>query len=536
MPPGTGQNRPGAFESMPRPPNTDPAKQIEALLRERRVLEAEQLASASTHNEPGRFDLWLMYARVCQHKGDLAGMLAHAEKAVRLSPQHIGAHMVLTEARLQNGQIKKALQTLSRIRTQAKTNVPLLQALAELYTHAGRHKDAQACYRQARELDPSDPRLAYNLATSAMAMGDMDEAETLLDEVIAKTPHDYDAYYNRATLRRQTPDSNHVDQIVKALNAGQQHPMGAVQLYYALAKELEDLGRYSESFSALTKGAKARRSLLSYRLEDDVATIDQIISTFTREVIQSIEPGRSSSAPIFILGLPRSGTTLVDRILSAHSKVDSLGEINDFALALTRQAGPVTSKEQLVRSTAELDFNALGQDYTRSAAGRGVRATHLIDKTPANFLYLGLIALALPNAKIIHLRRHPMDSCYAIYKTLFRMGYPYSYSLDDLGAYYLAYHRLMAHWRNVLPGRFLDVDYEALVADQESVSREIVAACGLDWESASLDFYKQDGAAATASAAQVRQPIYSTSVALWQRYEEQLAPLATVLKKGGVPL
>ena len=157
-----------------------------------------------------------------------------------------------------------------------------------------------------------------------------------------------------------------------------------------------------------------------------------------------------------------------------------------------------------------------------------------IDKTPVNFLYIGLIARALPNARIIHLRRHPMDSGYALYKTLFRMGCPYSYDLADIAAYQLAHRRLMDHWRAVLPGRFLDVDYEALVTYQEAVSRRIIAHCGLDWQDACLRFHENSSPAATASAVQVRQPIHANSVGLWRRYAEQLEPLKAALTAGGM--
>ena len=527
------------------PPPTQPdaiIQQIEALLRARRMAEAGQLSRTLTAQHPDRFDVWLIGARVRQHAGDLPGMLDHAQRAVSLNPGHIGAKLLLAEALLQNGQSAKALKHLSRLEKKAKRDPRLLQALGELYTHAGHHINAQRCYKQAYRLQPDDPRIGYNLATAAIALGQMDEAEALLDSVIAKTPDDYDAYYNRATLRKQTPDNNHVAQIQTALETqSAKHPAAQVQLCYALAKEREDLGDHAASFAALKQGADARRTMLAYNVESDVATIDRIIETFAADVVT--QPGTGftdvnhvDSGPIFVMGLPRSGTTLVDRILSAHSQVDSLGEINDLALALTRLAGEVASKDDLVARAAQIDFAALGQAYADSTAGRGVNAPHLIDKTPANYLYLGLIALALPNAKIIHLRRHPMDSAYAMYKTLFRMGYPFSYSLEDLGQYMVAYRRLMDHWRRVLPGRFLDADYEALVADQETVSRQIVAHCGLGWEDACLSFHENKGAAATASAAQVRQPIYTTSSGLWRRYEGELAPLAQFFTQNGVDI
>ena len=199
-----------------------------------------------------------------------------------------------------------------------------------------------------------------------------------------------------------------------------------------------------------------------------------------------------------------------------------------------RLAGATGGKGDLIRRSADLDPAALGRAYLDSVAGYGRTRPMFIDKTPVNFLYVGLIARALPNARIIHLRRHPLDSGYALYKTLFRMGCPYSYDLEDLAAYMLAHGRLMDHWRAVAPGRILDVNYEALVADQETVSRRIIDHCGLDWQDACLTFHENTAPAATASAAQVRQPIHARSVGLWRRYADQLEPLAAALRAGGV--
>jgi len=232
------------------------------------------------------------------------------------------------------------------------------------------------------------------------------------------------------------------------------------------------------------------------------------------------------------MGLPRSGTTLVDRILSSHSRVESLGEISDFALCLTRLiSGP--DKGALIRAAAEMDFARLGQAYEEAIRSYGRTAPFLIDKTPANYLYVGLIALALPGARIVHVERDPMDNGYALFKTLFRTGCPYSYDLTDLGRYVAAQRRLMAHWRSVLPNRMVEVRYEDLVRRPADEARRLLAGVGLDWEPACLAFHENRAPTATASAAQVRRPIYRTSVELWRRYEDELAPLARTLAAEG---
>ena len=443
------------------------------------------------------------------------------------------AQVLLAESLAKSGRTKEGLAALAALEISALADGQLLQHLGQLYTQMGRHSEAAAAYARAAELAPSNPQYLYNLATARIALGDLNEAERLLDRVIALAPEDYDAYYNRATLRRQTREANHVAELERRLAAPLRHEAGVVPLAYALAKEYEDLGDAGKSFAALRRGADARRRMLSYRVENDVATMDALAEAFDAAAFASAPAGHIDSRPIFILGLPRSGTTLVDRILSSHSAVISVGERSDFALSLVRLAG-AGGKADLIRRSTALDFTALGRAYCEAVGAGREDAARVIDKTPMNFLYLGLIALALPNARIIHLRRGAMDVCYAIYKTLFRMAYPFSYDLGDLGRYYLAYHRLMAHWRRVLPGRFLDVDYEDLVGDQEAVTRRLVAHCGLDWEDACLAFERNASPSLTASAAQARQPIYRSSVGLWQRHASELAPLAEVLRAGGI--
>lgn len=431
------------------------------------------------------------------------------------------------------GRVGEALSRLALLETGASGDARLLQHVGEHYIHCGKPAAAVPCYRRATALTPNDPRCLYNLAAALIASGEVKEAEALFDRVIALDPDDHDAWLNRSTLRRQTQTNNHVDALLRAIDRSRSGP-AQVALSYALAKELEDLDDPQASFTWLKRGADRRRRMISYRVEVDVGAMIEIAQTFDKALFSRPEAGCEGSGPIFVLGLPRSGTTLVDRIISSHEAVESLGEINDFALVLTRLAGASGGKGDLIRRSTSLDPGALGRAYLDSVSGYGRDRPHFIDKTPANFLYIGLIARALPDARIVHLRRSAMDNGYALYKTLFRMGCPYSYDLGDLAAYILSHRRLMDHWRTVLPGRFLDVDYETLVADQEGVSRAIIEYCGLEWRDACLRFHENTAPAATASAVQVRQPIHDRSVGLWRRYACELRPLADALRAGGI--
>lgn len=441
----------------------------------------------------------------------MPGTIAHVEELTR------------------QGRIEEARLALAMLEPDIARDPRALQDAGRLHTHANRHLEAAAAFARAVALAPDDPRYLYNLATARIALGEIDEAERLLDRVIALAPQDADAWYNRATLRRQTLERNHVADIERALNAPHREAMSEVQLCYAAAKELEDLGEGRRSFTYLKRGADARRRLLSYRVEDDMRTMDEIAKAFG----VASGGGHADGRPLFVLGLPRSGTTLAERILSAHPHVDSLGETPAFAMSVVKLAGNAPPRD-LIRRAAALDFAELGRAYCESAIPPASAALRLVDKTPLNFLYLGLIARALPNARIVHIRRDAMDVCYAMYKTLFRMAYPFSYDLRDLGLYYLSYRRLMEHWHLVWPERFVEIAYEDIVRDQETTSRRLVAHAGLEWDDACLHFERNTAPTLTASAAQIRQPVYSSSVGLWRRYEAELAPLAQFFARNGI--
>jgi tetratricopeptide (TPR) repeat protein len=444
------------------------------------------------------------------------------------------------------GDVAGAVRTLGHAEAAARDDPLQLQEVAGMYLQCGQHAGAARCYARAVELQPSNPDLIYNLATSKTAFGELDKAEQLFTQAIQLNPRDSGAWLNRSILRRRTADNNHVPQMQQLLARLAADDPERIQLCFALARELEDLQKYDQAFKFLQEGAHRRRLGMQYAIAEDEAAMAAIARCFDRGLLRAGAAGFDSDRPIFILGLPRSGTTLADRIVSSHSRVGSLGEHTSLGLAVIRLASkngardtnledpPSGSKIDLIERSAQIDFRELGRQYCETIAGFGNPAPRLIDKTPLNFLYLGLIRLALPNARVIHLRRHPLDSCYAIYKTLFRAGYPFSYSLQEVGRYFMAYHRLMQHWRELIPDAFLDVDYESLVADPPRQARRMLDYLGLEWEDACLQSHRRGGVAATASAAQVRQPIYSTSVGMWRNYARQLAPLEQRLREQGI--
>lgn len=513
----------------------DILQQIDALMQAHKMDSAEALCVDLVEDHPDRVEGWLHLGWISQLKTNADKMLECGESACVIDPRSIAALMLIVEGAMGSGQMNRAKEALLQIEGLGGKDAKLWSHIAKLNTNAGAFEAAGRCYDIAYEILGDDPDALYNCAAAQLALGNMDKAEAFYNRVLDLKPSDTDVYYNRATLRKQTQDKNHIDEIESFIKRTNLTTDLIVPAYYALAKENEDLGNYKQSIEALIKGANARSSLLQYDVQADVTTMHQVANTMCAFEDNDTAATDHHDGRIFILGLPRSGTTLVERMLVSHKSTESLGELTDLVVALTKTIGKVSDKEDLIIRSPQMDYSEMGQYYMSSTAQRSLTdATILIDKTPANFLYIGWIALAIPNAKIIHLRRNPMDSCYAMYKTLFRMGYPFSYTLEDLGAYYVAYHDLMAHWRRELPGRILDVDYESLVAEPEVQSQRIFAHSGLEWDASVLDFHKSKAPVATASAAQVRQPIYKSSVGKWRHYERELAPLKAILNNAGI--
>ena len=468
-------------------------------------------------------------------QGRFEDMLLLVETALGRDPRNVDLQLQLAGACQFCGQHDRVPTLLAKVEEALRNDAAKLQNVAQLYVQAGRYEDAHRCYLRAVKLDGKSPLYLANLASSFIAMGDLRKAEDTYTKVIRRAPDHYEAWYNRSTLRKQTADNNHIRKLEKKLAALAPDDVGETFLCYALAKEYEDLGKNERSFSCLQRGADRFRRRMNYSVDLDVSLMSRITALFGRDYVDSVASAPERPGPIFVLGLPRSGTTLVDRIIISHSRVDSMGEITDLAMTLNR-LGQSSDRHQLLEASVRTDPDQFAQRYLRSVASYGSEAPFFIDKTPTNFLYIGLIAKAFPSAPIIHVRRHAVDSCLSMYRALFRTGYPFSYDLGDLAEYYIAYDALMRHWQSLFPGNVLDVSYEEIVENQEAVSRELIAFCGLDWEPACLKFDSNSAPVATASAAQVRKPVYRDALARWRRYETQLAPLIARLQKAGIEL
>ncbi len=461
------------------------------------------------------------------------------QRALQLSPDNKQWHLLHLRCLLEIGRLVEAKSLALDLSQSGFDSHQQAAGLGALLTQLDLHREAIEQYNHAIAMAPVVASNHYNLATAQRFVGDTDEAIESLNRAIALNPKDHEAMGLRSTLRKQGPASNHIDELKHTLGNTDCSPAARTSLCYALAKELDDLEDYEQAFQYLSKGASTRREHIQYDVKTDEDIMAQIAKSFDANFFQRAIDGSNNDEAIFIIGLPRTGTTLVERVLGSHSHVHAAGELNNFTSEMMRQVRTLCGNQKpsrlgLVEKTRELNFKNLGEAYINSTRPLTGHTPRFIDKLPFNFLYAGLIHTAMPKAKIISLRRNPMDSCFSIYKQLFRDAYPFSYDLNDMGRYYLAYRRLMEHWKQVMPGVIYELNYEDVVADLEGQAQKLVAFCGLNWEDNCVRFHENKAASTTASASQVRQPVYSSSVAKWAHYRTHLEPLAEVLRAGGV--
>lgn len=453
---------------------------------------------------------------------------AEVVSAVRVTP----AHALEIEALLAMRRRGEADAALDRALALPKPSADALDALAYFARRLSRHELSNRLYRSAVAFAPQDPILQFNLATSERSLGNLTQAAAACKDALRLAPDDLAAVLLRSDLTRATPGANNVDDLRARLAAD---PAERAQMFaaYALGKELDDLGRYDEAFDAFARGAAARRRNLRYDVTEDEAKLRRIAEVFPGDGRGAAPLRPTAHRHVFIVGLPRSGTTLTERILGGLPGVTSNGETDNFAAALIGCAPP--GRADVFQACADANPAAVAAAYEALAAPAAAGLATL-EKLPLNYLYVGAIARVLPDAAIVWVRRNPLDSCFAMFRTLFGEAYPFSYDLDDLARYYAAYERLMVHWAHACPERLVVVDYEALVTEPERVGADLAARCGLPWTPDALDLTRNRTASLTASAAQVRRPIHASSAGAWTRYRRQLEPLTRRLAALGVDL
>ncbi len=460
---------------------------------------------------------------------------AACRAAIALDRNHWEAHINLGNALKDLGRLDAAEEMFRRAIALKPDVAEAYSGLGTVMMELGRHAEAEAAFRRAITVRPGFAEAYNNLSVELKEAGRLAEAGHAAERAVQLAPRKAFYFGNLAELRSFAPGDPVLAAWEALANDAASLPAGdRIHLHFALAKAYDDVGRAEDAFQQLAAGNGLKRRQIAYDEAATLARLDRVRALFTPGLIAVREGcGDPSSAPVFIVGMPRSGTTLIEQILASHPQAFGAGELTLFEQAAGRirntLPGSPDFPDMVTGMTGE-HFRSLGALYCGELKRRAPGAARIIDKMPSNFIFAGLIHLALPNAIIIHAVRDPIDTCVSCFSKHFVEEQKHTYDLAELGRYYHHYRTLMAHWHRALPpGRILDVHYEDVVADLEGAARRMVAHCGLPWDARCLDFHRTERNVQTASAAQVRRPIYRSSVARWRKYEAFLGPLLAEL-------
>jgi len=466
---------------------------------------------------------WSLLTETALQRGRHDAAIVCADRAVRLAPVSAIPLILRAKCLYLGGDSREAFSAAEEAAERAGTEPDTLDALGAIFGLLGLHGRAREFFIRAIEARPGVPQYLFNLAATERMSGALADAEAHCDAAIARDPHYALAHYLRSDLRVQSADRNHVDDMEALIADGKLSQPSEILLRFALGKECEDLELWERAFEHVRAGCDLQRRSMASGRADAVAEIDRIIRLHTRDWIAAAPPGHASAAPVFVTGLPRTGTTLVERIIASHPAMSSVGEANAFAAELARG---------MAEPAGTADPARLGKRYVDAAAFSLPPGARFIDKTLENYLHCGLIHVALPAAKIILVQRHPLDAGWAILKAHFQGKFPFSYDQVELADTILAFRRLSRHWQATLPANALMVvQYEKIVADPDRASRMIIDFLGLPWADEVLRFHESRAPSATASAVQVRRPIYASSVGKWRHHAKNLAPLRARLSR-----
>jgi tetratricopeptide (TPR) repeat protein len=483
------------------------------------------------------------YADALNNRGNVlrdlkrpADALTSYDRALALMPNYADA---LNNRGIALAELKRhadALASYDRALALKPDYAEALNNRGNALTDLQRPADALVDYEKALALKPDYVEAYDNKGIILSELGQFDDAIDAIETAIDLAPRRARSYYNLALIKPMTLGDRHLRAMEEL---AQDMPMLAadeqIDLYFALSKAFADIGNHERSFRHSLDGNAVKRNQTIYDEAATLAIMERTRAVFTEELLRGREgEGEPSCVPVFIIGMPRSGSTLVEQILASHPQVFGAGEIDDFdqtIIAFSDAAGGSLHSPEGVSSLSAEQLRQLGASYVDRIRSAAPAAARIINKTPENFRFAGLIRLVLPNARIIHTRRDPLDTCLSCFSRLFvGNNLAYVYDLEELGRYYRAYEALMAHWRGVLPQSvMLDVQYEDVVADLEGEARRIVAHCGLEWDARCLDFHQTERPVRTASVTQVRQPIFRSSIGRARRHAGQLRPLFEAL-------
>ena len=461
--------------------------------------------------------------------------LAGFDRALALSPNYVKALCSRGNALKALMRQEEALQCFDQALLLEPESAEILNNRGSTLAELGRPEEGLASIDKALALEPASPGALANRAVLLSELGRFDEAESAIRQAIALSPGCARLYHTLTETCQLAPGEPLIEAMEKlAQDMTSLDPQEQVYLHFALGTAFAKSDQ-ERSFEHLLAGAALKRKQTAYDEVPWLGEMERTRNLFTDDLMRSKAGfGDPSSAPVFIVGMPRSGSTLIEQILASHPAVFGAGEINFFGRTLAEFRGHGESGVRFPDAVPFLSgehLRQIGAGYVRQVNSLAPAAERISDKMLENYRFVGLIYLALPNARIIHARRDPVDTCFSCFSKLFLAGHPYSYDLGELGRYYRAYDALMAHWRKVLPkGVMLEVQYEELVGDLEGQARSIVGHCGLEWDARCLDFHKTERQVRTASVSQVRQPLYKSSIGRARLLEAQLAPLREALQ------
>ncbi len=480
------------------------------------IVATEQICAELLARNANDWAAWSLLTETALQRSRHDAAIVCAERAVALADHEPLPHILKAKCLFLDGKARDALQAAERAEAKIGETPEALDALGAMFGLLGLHERARQLLLRAVAIRPGVPQYLFNLAASERIIGALAQAEAHCDAALARDPAYGLAYYLRSDLRIQSEDRNHVAQMEAVLASGKLSLPSEIVLRFALGKECEDLERFQRAFHHVEAACALQHRLIGQPPGDGVAEIEHIIGAHTRDWIATAPSGHAAAAPVFVVGLPRTGTTLVERIIASHPAMTSVGETGAFAAELRHLAGSAAGSADPAR---------LGRNYMEMPLHLPP-GQRFIDKTLDNYLYCGLIHTALPAAKIVLLQRTAMDACWAMYKAHFQGKFAFSYDQAELAEYYLAYRRLSRHWKATLPPHaFMEINYEDIVHDQEAASRELIDFVGLPWDDRVLRFHESPAPSATASAVQVRREIYASSIGKWRHHADGLAPL-----------
>ena len=475
-------------------------------------------------------------ANLLQELGRLPEALSQYREALRLDPAHLSARYNLGKALQRLGEFEPAVECFEALCSLAPRDAGAWAALGLARQDAGRSEEALATWRRVLELDPGHAEALCGIGTLHLERGAFEEAEAAFRAALRSDPDFSPAFVNLVQTRRiGDSDAGLMERMRRRLERGGLDDDAAADVHFALAKAREDLGDYEGAFTHYREGNRRRRRHVRFRREAPGERAAAFADAFDVEFFaKSAGRGDPSPRPVFIVGMPRSGTSLVEQILASHPDCFGAGELphlGALARSIPARTGDTSAYPDCLDALEDAEFAALGRAYLDALPAEADGAARVTDKMPANYLHLGLVAAILPRARVIRCRRDAMDVCFSIYAQHFthRDAYPYAFDLEDIASEYLACERLMAHWTCVLPLAIHELRYERLVDDPEGEIAGLLAFCGLGFDERCLRFHETERRVNTASNWQVRQPLYRGSLARWRRFEAHLAPLRAAL-------